>query len=366
MPDTQSENAEPCGSYAPADVTFLLKSVVLPPISVEAKEALIQSGARHYSEMLSSEAAPGQRYMEIYGELLSRNGGKLAQHINTLADSLAARPYGPRGLALTSLARAGTPIGVLLTRALRRRGMRVEHFSISIIRDRGIDGNALRHILATHDAADIVFVDGWTGKGAIAKELRGPRGSRLFGVEPYLVVVADPAGRADLAASFEDYVIPSGILNGIISGLLSRSILNETIGANDFHGCVRLDHLQSHDVSRAFIEVIDRLTMTVGPQIDGFWSPEARLYRRELCDLLIAQIALGSAIQDINRIKPGIAEATRALLRRVPHRLLLKDVVDPEVRHLVHLAEEKNVLVEGLPSNSNFRAVAIIAGLGGD
>jgi hypothetical protein len=42
-------------------------------------------------------------------------------------------------VVIASLARAGTPIGVLLLRTLRAQGVPAVHYSISIIRDRGID-----------------------------------------------------------------------------------------------------------------------------------------------------------------------------------------------------------------------------------
>ena len=45
------------------------------------------------------------------------------------------------------------------------------HYSVSIIRDRGIDENALHYIYRTHPEGKIQFVDGWTGKGAISIEL---------------------------------------------------------------------------------------------------------------------------------------------------------------------------------------------------
>jgi hypothetical protein len=42
-----------------------------------------------------------------------------------------------------------------------------------------------------------------------------------------------------VAASAEDYLIPSSILNATLSGLISRSVLNaDYIYAQDFHGCV--------------------------------------------------------------------------------------------------------------------------------
>lgn len=43
------------GSYQPGDVEFLLKPVVIEMTPVEKKEELIQSGKKHYSDMLSQE-----------------------------------------------------------------------------------------------------------------------------------------------------------------------------------------------------------------------------------------------------------------------------------------------------------------------
>jgi hypothetical protein len=68
-----------------------------------------------------------------------------------------------------------------------------------------------------------------------------------------------------------------------------------------------------------------------------------------------------SGASDVNRVKPGIAEATRALLRRVPDRLFLRDMADPDVLHLLHLAARSGVQVERLDVDSRYRAVAVIA-----
>jgi hypothetical protein len=71
-------------------------------------------------------------------------------------------------------------------------------------------------------------------------------------------------------------------------------------------------------------------------------------------------------LADRNRIKPGVAEATRAVLRRVPDRLLLRDPSDPDVAHLVHLARERGVPIDPLPAGNGYRAVAVIRSLGQD
>ena len=61
----------------------------------------------------------------------------------------------------------------------------------------------------------------------------------------------------------------------------------------------------------------------------------------------------------INHIKPGIAEATRVLLRRVPGQLLLRDPAAEDVQHLCLLAEEKQVPVTVVP-DLPFAAVSLI------
>lgn len=347
------------GSYAPEDVTFLLKPVALAPTDTAAKERLIQSGARHYSEMVPEENRPGEAYLALYRAGLARNGARLAQEVVDLAGALAARRD---KVVLASLARAGTPIGVLLRRALARLGVDAPHLSISIIRDRGVDREALRWIAARYDPADTVFVDGWTGKGAIAGELRASLAGGTSGFSPFLAVVADPAGRADLAASEDDYLIPSGILNAVVSGLVSRSILSgDLVGPGDFHACVHYRALAPFDLSRAFVDHIDALARDLTPcPLPAPGQAQAR------CEAMLADLLARYGVGDRNRVKPGIAEATRAVLRRLPERLLVRDRMDPDVAHLVLLAGERGLPIDPLPADAPFRAVTIIRTLGQD
>lgn len=350
------------GSYSPDDVIFLLKPSQIEPVGIKEKEALIQSGKKHYSEMLSAESVPDARYIQLYSSALVANAARLRHDIDTLARAIQRRPQTARSCVILSLARAGTPIGILLKRALLRLGVDAFHYSISIIRGRGIDRNALAYVEARHGTETSVFVDGWTGKGAIRGELDSSLASSAF--NPYLAVVADPAGRADLAATFDDYVIPSGLLNGIVSGLVSRTILNDAlVGPDDFHACVTMYEHAGHDVSRQFIDVIEAA---------GAWSGNAQQWsdaaRKQVCidaDETIASLAGSYGVRDRNRIKPGIAEATRAILRRVPDRIFVRDRDDPDVAHIHLLAEQAGVPVIEKDLRT-YRAVTIIKDLGGD
>jgi hypothetical protein len=79
---------------------------------------------------------------------------------------------------------------------------------------------------------------------------------------------------------------------------------------------------------------------------------------------MLSELMHRTGAADRNRIKPGIAEATRALLRRVPDRLFLRNRDDPDVAHLLLLAEQAKVPIEQLFADSAYRAVAIIRDLG--
>jgi hypothetical protein len=336
------------GSYRYGDVDFLLKRLPLADfVDVADKEALIQSGRRHYSEMLSPERAPSARYLALFDEACRVNGERMARDCLRLAALIAQRRGGP--VTLVSLARGGTPVGVVLKRLLEGVFERTAtHYSVSIVRDRGIDANALRHILAQgHPPESIVFVDGWTGKGVIARELAGSvaRFNAEHGValDAGLYVLADLAGAAAVAASCEDYLIPSSILNATVSGLISRSVLNGAIGADDFHGCVLYEALAAQDRSRSFVDTLERLAVAeTSAPVEAADTHAAA----ERSHAYIGQAQHRYGISDVNLIKPGIGEATRVLLRRVPRLLLLRDRDHPAVAHLRLLADEKNVPVE--------------------
>jgi hypothetical protein len=352
------------GSYDRQDVTFLLKPVRMDFVDLETKEAAIQSGKRHYSEMLAPEQPPTVAYLDTFAHAFAQNRARVGRDVARLAKALAAGRR--RETVLVSLARAGTPVGVLLKRTLAALGHQAVHYSVSIIRDRGIDLVAMQAILRQHAAQDIVFVDGWTGKGAIRGELSRTLAQSLpmLTAAP-LCVLSDLAGVADLAAGDEDYVIPSAILNGVISGLVSRTVLNERlIGPGDFHGCVVLDHLAGQDLSRRYIDdqmadVLAQLGEVQAAQWDSARRAQTAAQSVAFVEAMLAQ----SGAKDRNRIKPGIGETTRALLRRMPEKVIVRDAASSDVAHLLWLAEERGIVCDVEPSLP-YGACAIIKTLG--
>ena len=340
-------------SYKKEDVTLLLKDItgLVKPQSTKEREQLIQSG-RHYSEMLPIEYVPSEAYMEAYRAALENNAQAVAQSVGRLADKILAT----RGkeVVLVSLARAGTPVGILLKHYIQQKyALDVPHYSISIIRGRGIDDNAMKYMLKRHRAEDLLFVDGWIGKGAIARELEQAV-CAYEGVSPELAVLADPANITELYGTREDILIPSSCLNSTVSGLISRTFLRgDIIGKEDFHGAMYYGEWEEKDLSYAFLHAIEeRFEMEILPEqkeFDGCGMDEVK------------NIAEVYGIEDINFIKPGIGEATRVLLRRVPWKILINESCseDPALDHIKKLAEEKKVPVETYPL-AHYKACGLI------
>lgn len=348
------------GTYLIHDVEFLLTPVNLPSTDILDKEKLIQSQKSHYSEMITYEKSPSDKYKEIFYQSLSNYEKIFAQDTVNLAYKILEDFKKENSITLVSLARAGTPIGVLLKRFLSLVSDKpIYHYCVSIIRDIGLDINAIDHILKTHKDTTLVFIDGWTGKGVIGNQLKESINSyntehNTF-ISGNLYVVLDISGTAHYGASHEDYLIPSAIFNSTISGLISRTIYNkEYLKLTDFHGYVFYDYLLKDDISIWFVEHILSIMLTM-----------KKTDKKEYTDLThisyntIEYFKNLLQLNNINYIKPGIGEATRVMLRRVPDKLYVQSKTHFGVQHLLLLAKEKNVEVIE-KEDLFYHAVAII------
>lgn len=338
-------------SYKPEDVIVLLKDITgeLQPLPLAEREKRRQQGI-HYSEMLPLEYQPSKAYLKLYHQALSKYSRKTAYAIAQLADKIISQKG--TNITLVSLARAGTPVGILLKRyILKKYNINVFHYTISIILKKGIDHNALQYILGKHKPETIQFIDGWTGKGSIIKELQKS-------LIPYpnisnnLAVLADPAHLTSLYGIQEDFLVPSACLGSTVSGLFSRTILNsEVIAENDFHGAAYFEYLEDKDVSYEFIESIEK----------HFDNPEPIEEPSNNVDFQEAEEILHNLnLFDTCTIKLGINETTRSLLRNYPLKILVRDLSDVQyIEHIIQLAKEKQVPIEEYPLQ-NYRACGIL------
>lgn len=348
----------PMGSYKPEDVVFLLKDLSAMSLErgTEDREEAIQSGT-HYSEMLPLEYRPSDEYIKLFHETLTHSARQVAEAVAAVSEQIVSK----RGtsLVLVSLARAGTPIGVLIKRYIKTYYNKdLSHYSISIIRGKGIDENALKYILVNHPGEDIQFIDGWTGKGAIRKVLiqACEKFYREYGIQlnDDLAVLADPGCCSATFGTREDFLIPSACLNSTVSGLISRTVLrSDLIGPNDFHGAKYYADWKKDDLSNLYVDTIE-------PYFEAV-RPEARIEAKRLLEQVgdsvtwrgeqdIRRIQQDYGISDINLIKPGVGETTRVLLRRVPWKILVNDINNSNLIPILLLAREREVPIEVYPN----------------
>ncbi|MER5610743.1 phosphoribosyltransferase [Streptomyces sp. NPDC002215] len=342
-------------SYAPDEVGWLLQDLSDTELEAptEEREEAIQSGGAHYAESLPVEYQPSAAYQELFKAALELSAARVARAVGTVTETVLAE-RGPRPV-LVSLARAGTPVGVLMRRwARHRHGIDLPHYAVSIVRGRGIDANALRWLAAHHDPADVVFVDGWTGKGAITRELSAALDG-FDGFDPEIAVLADPGGCVRTYGTREDFLIPSACLNSTVSGLISRTVLRaDLVGPEDFHGAKFYRELADTDVSGHFLdtvaahfdEVVDAVDTEVKELLAADRAPTWEGWAA------VERISEEYGIHDVNLVKPGVGETTRVLLRRVPWKILAGRGAGADLDHIRLLAEQRGVPVEevdGLP-----------------
>lgn len=356
IPETRLMSPPLMGSYKPEDVVFLLKDISNAKLEVptEDREEAIQAG-RHYSEMLPVEYQPTKEYLDLFHKTLQSTAKKVALAAAVAAELILQK----RGfnLVLASLARAGTPIGILIKRYIEKTYDRaLPHYSISIIRGKGIDENAVLYMLQNHPSDEIQFVDGWTGKGAIRKVLI--EACKAF-YEKYhirlnddLAVLADPGHCSLTFGTREDFLIPSAALNSTVSGLVSRTVLRpDLIGPHDFHGAKFYSEWLAEDVSNLFIDQVSayfpEVALQALEQAEQLYRHPAEESWKGMQDITRIQHDFG--ISDINLVKPGVGETTRVLLRRVPWKILVDREDNPNLEHIRLLAQDRNVPVEVYP-----------------
>ncbi|WP_327009995.1 cysteine protease StiP family protein [Dactylosporangium sp. NBC_01737] len=359
-------------SYAAAEVSWLLTDLshVALEAPAEQREAMMQAKAGHYAESLPIEYQPTGEYLELFHEALAASAERVAHAVGVVTELvLAARDGAP---VLVSLARAGTPVGILMRRwAQFAHGVQPPHYAVSIVRGRGIDGEAMRYLARHHDPARVMFVDGWTGKGAICRELTeavtlmAQAGGPVF--DPQLAVLADPGGCTGVFGTRDDFLIPSACLNSTVSGLVSRTVLNDRyIGPGQFHGAKFYKDLAPGDVSELFLDAVEACFPAVAARVAADWPVLAATDRTPDWSgwNIAVRLAAQYGLDDVNLLKPGVGETTRVLLRRSPWRVLIRPDARGDLGHILLLAKDTGVPVDEI-DDLPYACVGLIRPRGG-
>ncbi|MFB9994562.1 cysteine protease StiP domain-containing protein [Deinococcus oregonensis] len=328
-----------------ADVQVQLRAAQPQLVSVQEKEDLLRSGVS-YGTLLTPEEVPSGVQAAAYREALSRNGEQVGALLASLTAEILATYSRP---VLVSLARAGTPVGCAMRRLARSWGLELPHHTLSIIRGSGIDRAALDAVRGLHPHGQLIFVDGWTGKGSISGALKE---SLPAGIPPRLAVLSDPAGVALHAATHDDLLLPHAALNATVCGLFSRTFLTPEGG---LHAARIEEQLRGYDQTVEYLDALDAFTAPFAPDFHLPAGP-----RPQQPSEVVTALAAALGVTNPHLVKPSVGEATRVFLRRQPAHLLLREGNHPDTLHLQALAEAVRVPVTIHPTLP-YLAAALIA-----
>ncbi len=129
-----------------------------------------------------------------------------------LAGAIAAKYPDPEKILFVSILRAGVPVTDWLCRLLPGS----VGVAISLFVGLGIDRTALARIRRDFPNRFIIFVDGWTGQGGVARAIA------QLGTGP-LAVLMDPWGWADFSGVQADLFCPSACFTGLATLGFSRT-----------------------------------------------------------------------------------------------------------------------------------------------
>lgn len=338
-------------SYDEKDVKMLIKDLtgIAKPVSLEEREKLVADGAFERSIMIK-EYPISQEYQDEVWSSMAQYDTQTAIAVMSLGTQL----YMAKGdnLVLVSIIRAGIPVGILLKRWIKfRYGVDVPHYAISLVK--GLDDNAMKYILMRHNANGIQFIDGWTGKGTVARELIESAKS-YEGVDASLAVLSDAIGVSKYCGIRRDFAVPSAPLNATATGLVSITVFgNDMVGADDFHGAMYLEDLKPMDMSVDFIN-----------HIAGRFKELSKIFKFEDVEFEHAVLVdeITPVAKDLNKDKkllnPGVNEAARAILRRDLEALLVSSKNDFDVQCISTLARMKGVPVIEYPLR-HYKAVSV-------
>lgn len=181
--------------------------------------------------------SPEFQINQTFRQLLINSLQQQASYLNALVDRLVQKLL--RELTeppvLVAILRAGVPIAALLSQQLSRHLQQsVPLTALSLFYGIGWDTTALSEIIATYPQRPLWFVDGWTSSGAVARTLKTAyvhwlqqgRSDFTQGQGIRFIVLSDPGGYADHAATHEDLFVPSAGFTAPETLGFSRGFIN--------------------------------------------------------------------------------------------------------------------------------------------
>ena len=353
--------ARPCGLVDPYD----------------AANAALFRGEEAFADDLEgwrrwSKPSPEPRLDAEFEPILLDSIAQQAPQIGAMARVLAnkiasANPNEPP--VLVAVLRAGVPVSALLAPLLSAYyGAPVPVCAFSLFYGLGWDDVALEQIIADFPDRPLVFVDGWTSGGGVARQIQisfeawKARGRADFaaGTTPQFAVLCDPRGAATHSAIRADFWVPSAAFTAPETLGFSRGFAFEN---GSLFGVYRFprEQLKPHWVA-AWLDILNV------PEQSGtgvFFQSGRGDFEKLEADVSSAlppddAPATHSAPDEF---RVHVNEVTRALINRDPREIWLRlgeSAARQTLAPLLYLAQKRGVPVEfGRAELDNWGALAL-------
>lgn len=229
-----------------------------------------------------------------------------------LTEAVSAWESDGNRLVLAAILRAGVPVADWLARLMPG----AVTAALSLFVGLGMDSVALAELKRRHPDRRILFVDGWTGKGGVARAIRSLN-------EGPLAVLIDPWGWADFSGAREDLFCPAACFTGLATLGFSRTF---HVASDRMFGAYRFPERYWRP---GLVKAWQRLAPSRDPRLP-IESPQPRRFSAE------------------TPVRLHSNEVCRALINAAPKTLYFRDgteFVENEFPLLLALAEQRRVPV---------------------
>lgn len=242
----------------------------------------------------------------------------------------------PERLLLIGILRAGLYVSTGLSRRLEYRGYRVPVVALALFHEAGVDQIALKRIMRDYPDKIPVFVDGWTGRGVVARELKQSVPEAL------LATLVDPGHYGDLWSTDIDSLVESAHFTATETLGFSRAFI--TNPTQIWKAYKYPDSFCNIQLLRAWDRVFDCKPAV----IQEINKPQSL---SELLAFLTKLIASESVSWKVN-----INEVVRSLVNRNPLELVVgAKVQDAEIAMptVVYSAKKRGIPIKYIPEMRN-------------
>ena len=203
------------------------------------------------------------------------DNARIQQAASQLAGAISDWEADASKLLFVAILRAGVPIVDWLCQLLPGS----VSASVSLFAGLGIDRIALKSLKSVYPERKIIFVDGWTGRGGVARELAQLK------LAP-LAVLVDPWGWADFSGSGEDLFCPTACFTGLATLGFSRTFYMDE--SSYFAAYLFPAKYSRPELVKSWQNNCpSNLRSPIIPQPKFFVSTELRIHSNEVCRALI-------------------------------------------------------------------------------